>query len=353
MKPYGLASDLHCHNWQAFSSVGEDGINTRLKMLLMEVGRLAAEVVAADGDTLYFAGDIFHVRGSIAPSVLNPVLDLFRSLIAQGLRIVIIPGNHDLESKHSKRVSNAVTALESVGCLVCHETQVFDDEPGHSVLVVPWHDKVADLKAHLLKLEAYAVSDTDLILHAPIDGTIKGLPDHGLDPEWLGNLGFRSVYAGHYHHHKEFDHNVFSIGAVAHHTWSDVGSKAGFLVVGSTGPKWFKSHTPEFVDLSAATDEAEVEIMAEGNYVRARVTTSKVKEINELREWLMKSGAKGVVIQTIKEPTKAREGSIAHSVKAGASIETSIADYVKSQEFPNGEQVQMECQRILAEVEAE
>lgn len=349
MQPYGLLADVHAHNWQAFSTVSETGINNRLEMLLAEVNRCAWELSEVGGDTIYIAGDIFHVRGSIAPSVLNPVLDQFRDLVEGGFKIRIIPGNHDLEAKSSVRVSNAVTALEGVGCVVCHENGVFD-EP--RVIAVPWHEKLSDLKLFLSAFSKTSVEGADLILHAPIDGTITGLPNHGLDPAYLADLGFKRVFAGHYHHHKDFGNGVYSIGAVAHHTWSDVGSKAGFLIVSDDDVKWFKSHTPEFVDLSAATDAAEAEIMVEGNYVRARVGTSKAKEINELREWLTKSGARGVVIQTIKEPTKAREGSVAHSVKAGASIETSITEFIKGQEFPNGEQVQLECQKILAEVEA-
>lgn len=358
-KPFGLLADLHQHNWQSFSTVNESGINSRLEMLHDEIKRCAVETRKAGGDTIYVAGDVFHVRGSIAPSVLNPTLDVFRALVSDGFIVRLIPGNHDLESKHSKRISNAVTSLEGAGVKVCHEPILFADVDDTSaammpdVLVIPWFDKIAELKTIL---EGYAgasgmSSTTTLILHAPIDGVIGGLPAHGLTPEYLAGLGFKRVFAGHYHHHKDFENGVISIGALAHHTWSDVGSKAGFLVVSDGDVRWFKSHTPEFVDLVAAVDESEAEIMAEGNYVRARITSSKTKDINELREWLMKCGAKGVVIQTIKETTSARVGGVAHTVGAGASVETSIADYVKSQEFPNGERVQIECQKILAEVE--
>ncbi len=72
MKPYGLISDCHFFNWSAFSSVDADGRNTRLMGLLNEVKRCAQEVLAAGGDTIYIAGDVFHVRGNIAPYRVEP-----------------------------------------------------------------------------------------------------------------------------------------------------------------------------------------------------------------------------------------------------------------------------------------
>ena len=48
----------------------------------------------------------------------------------------------------------------------------------------------------------------------------------------LAKLGFRRVFAGHYHHHCSFeDGKVWSIGATTHQTASDIGTKAGFLLV--------------------------------------------------------------------------------------------------------------------------
>lgn len=350
MKPIGFMADLHNHNWNAFATVNGDGVNGRLQMLLDEILRCAQEVVDAGGSKMILAGDIFHVRGSIAPSVLNPVRDCMRRVRDEfGIVVYILAGNHDLEGKKSTRLGSAITALETDGCIVINTVQAglaaIDD-----VVMIPWIQDIAELKQ---TLEDAAKSDpkpgeVDLVIHAPIDGVIAGLPPHGLTPEYLAGLGFRRVFAGHYHHHKDFGNGVYSIGALAHHTWSDVGSKAGFLIVSDDEVKWFKSHAPEFVDLSRAADESEAELMTDGNYVRARVSTSKPSDIAKMREWLEKSGAKGVVIQTVKEPAKARTGSVAHSVKAGASIEASIDEFIKGQSFAHAEKVRAKCQNILS-----
>lgn len=351
MTPYGLAADLHCHNWSAFATLDAQGVNTRLAMLLSDIKRMAAEVRAAGGNTLVFAGDVFHVRGSIAPSVLNPVMDCIEELIKDGFKVVILAGNHDLEGKESNRLGSAITSLAKIGCKVVN-TFDYGLSCMERTVLIPWTPKIDDLKA-LIQKAADAdptPSEVDLILHAPIDGVIPGLPDHGLSAEWLNKVGFRRVFAGHYHNFKSFSGtNVVSIGALAHHTWSDVRTKAGFLVVGNE-VKWFKSHAPEFVEIDATTDPSDIPLLVDGNYCRAKINSTKQKDIEELRAYLTACGAKGVTILAQKEASAApRAGA---TIKAGASIEVSVGDFIKSQGYANQERLAVLCGEILLEARA-
>src|SRR3569833_3315235 len=124
MKPYGVMSDTHNHGWSAFATVLPSGVNSRLQIILDETWRCAQEIKKAGGDTLYHGGDLFHVRGSIAPSVLNPTTDCYRAIIEDGIQVVIDAGNHDLEGKEAARVSSAITALEGVGCKVVNKPEI-------------------------------------------------------------------------------------------------------------------------------------------------------------------------------------------------------------------------------------
>lgn len=349
MKPYGLMADLHLHNWNAFASVGESGVNARLQLLLNEIRRCADEVKKAGGDTIVIAGDVFHVRGSIAPSVLNPTLDTLRHLISGGIRFVILAGNHDLEGKESNRIGSAITALEGIGCNVVN-THSYGMMALERTVLIPWTQKIDELKAQITNARDAdpKPEEVDLILHAPIDGVIVGLPDHGLDPFWLASQGFRRVFSGHYHHHKCFG-SVWSIGALAHHTWSDVGSKAGFLIVGDE-VRWHKSHTPEFVEINGSTDPDDIPLLVDGNYVRAKINSTKQKEVEELRAYLTDCGAKGVVILAQKDATvSARSGS---TINAGASLEVSVTDFIKVQSYTNADKLAILCNDILTEARA-
>lgn len=321
----GIIADVHCHAWDAFHTTNEDGVNSRLRIILDEIVRAGLAVLEAGGHTMIVAGDLFHVRGSIAPSVLNPTSDVFELLANEGLEVIIIPGNHDLEGKKSLRVSSAVTSLEKVGCKVCSEPSFF---PEINTLVFPWVEEINDLKAQLeswAKIHEGMKNPPDLVLHAPIDDVIPGLPAHGLTADWLASLGFKRVFSGHYHNHKDFGNGVYSIGAIAHHTWSDPGTKAGFLLVSDDEVKFNKSHAPEFIDIDASMDEMEVSLAVDRNYVRAKINKSKSEDVEKLREFLLKSGAKGIVINAIREPVRTRAAA---TLKAGSSIETSLGEYI-------------------------
>lgn len=332
-KPYGLMADLHLHNWSSFSSTDDYGVNTRLAGLLGEIHRCAETVHKAGGDTIVMAGDVFHVRGSVAPSVLNPTIDWLRTINAKyGTKFIIIPGNHDLEGKDATRLGSAVTALACDYIAVENEASIWS---AGSAVLIPWHESTATL---LKGLEEFAASvsdpsEMDAIIHAPIDGVIEGLPLHGLSPEALAKVGFRRVFAGHYHNHKVFaGDKVVSIGALAHHTWSDVGSRAGFLVVYNDQVRWMKSHLPEFIDLTrlVTADPDEIPMLVDGNFVRVRVEASKTKEVEAARQELLDMGARAVLVQAEPKPP-AESVRAGHSVKSGESLEVSVAEFIKAQ----------------------
>lgn len=339
--PFGLMADLHLHSWSSFSEILADGQNSRLFGLLNEIERCAVEVNKAGGNRICIAGDIFHVRGSLSPSVLNATSDRLIHICREyGVGFDIIPGNHDLEGKESSRLSSAVTALGSIpNVRVINEPTYLKDS---GVVMVPWIESIDKLKETISalgtgKMAKFFRKNTDLILHAPIDGVIKGLPSSGLSPEWLAETGFKRVFSGHYHNHRmmydgssgSFATDVYSIGALAHHTWSDIGTRAGYMLVRPNGVEWRKSHLPEFIDLSQLTDTPPEEIMfvVDQNYVRVKIEADKTKDVESARRELLDMGARAVIVQAQPKPP-ARADAGRATVAAGSSLEVSIAEYV-------------------------
>lgn len=353
---YGLMADLHLHRWSAFATTTPEGLNSRLNSLLLEIERCAREVMDAGGKHVVMAGDVFHVRGSVAPSVLNPTIDCLRRLHKLlGTEFIIMPGNHDLEGRESERIGSAVVALEGPGVNVATRLCWHDDT---KTIMVPW---IEDTEKLMKEISEYAnsitdASEWDLILHAPVDGVIEGLPLHGVSPEYLATLGYRRVFVGHYHNHKVMaDGKVVSIGALAHHNWSDVGSKAGFLLVNSsTGEfSWRKSHLPEFIDLARLVDldPEDIPLLVDRNYVRVKVTADKAKMVEAARKELLDMGALAVLVQA--EPAApTREGGVSATVASGASLETSVAEFIKGMKKDNEPAVMKAALDVLSTVEA-
>ena len=344
--PYAIISDTHNHAWNAFSTVDEFGVNSRLRIILDEFERCAKTIAAAGGNRIYHAGDLFHVRGSVQPSVLNPTRQAIEAIGEKyGVTFYIMPGNHDMELKNASQIGDSVQAVSGLNCIVIHGEALVDA----NVLMVPWMPDLNELRALLRKKRDESAHITvDVILHAPIDGVIKGIPDHGLTPEELKEFGFNNVFAGHYHNHVDFGDGVYSIGALCHHTWSDVGSRAGFLIVKDRDVEFHASHAPSFVDIEPGMDELTMKDLADGNYVRARVDSKTGgRTVAELRDYLTKLGAKGVSIMSVKAPVHVRATTSA--IKAGSSLELSVAEYIKDRKFNDVPQVIMQCQKILSE----
>lgn len=322
-KPILLYSDVHFHNWDAFSTV-IDGKNSRLQSILDELGRAYDALFSMGGRTAYCGGDMFHVRGSVATSVLVPVLEFYRDQHSRGIQTHCIAGNHDLETNETTWAGNLVSALQSVGVTPVDEIQLYGN-----AWFVPWHSSVAELRQKLVELSGSVTdaAECDLIIHAPVNGVITGIPDTGLDPEWLKKLGFRRVFAGHYHNHVDFGGGVYSIGALTHQTWGDVGSKAGWMILKDEDARWYASEAPKFVDLNQTEvlNEEDLIEAVEGNYVRVSIDNPTQTQMNEYREDLRTKGAKGVLIRPINV-TSITPGTRSTTAKLD-SLDESVIDY--------------------------
>lgn len=337
---FGIISDTHYHSWSAFAK--QNGhINSRLQIQLEETRKAAIHMKDAGCTALFHTGDIFHVRGRTAPSVLNPVVDLYNEIVNDiGLPVFLLAGNHGLEFEDSNRIGNSGEALRHTGVRVVSEAPYFDGD--HRVFMVPWHAKQKELiKVIGDQLEGIDPKDMTLMIHAPVNEIIPGLPDHGIDPDVLADFGFKNVFAGHYHNFKGVRPGVFSVGALTHQNWGDVNSKAGYLIVTDKGTAsdvhHFETDAPKFVNIEEV-DEDSLDIVA-GNYVRARIEIEEEKEVVAFRELLVDElGAEAALILPVrKEKVITRKGaaktsldrledSITHFVKASSIIAEPIKD---------------------------
>jgi len=344
MKPYVILSDLHLHDWSTFSTINENGVNSRLQIIIDEVTRAKDTLLENGGDTMILAGDIFHTRGKLSPEVINPVVSLFTNLCKE-ISVYGIPGNHDLASDDSQWLTSAASVLGACGVTMLNDSGIVND-----IVMIPWHKDISELKIELEKMSSAVGRAThDVVIHAPVDGVIDGIPSHGLNDEYLADLGYKRVFSGHYHNHVDFHNGVYSIGATTHQTWSDVGAKAGFLLVTDRSVRRFASHAPSFVDIYSDMTEEEL-LDCDGNYVRAKIGKATPEDISEVRADLLKRGAAGVVIQAIKtSEISSREGI---EVGESVSLSVSVNSYIESVlESDNPKDLAILCDNILNEVE--
>ena len=334
---YAIVSDLHLHNWSQFSVTDDLGVNSRLKIILDQLEQSADNLLKSKGNRLYIAGDVFHVRNSLEPSTLNPTLDCIAGLVARGVDVRVIPGNHDLGTRHTTWNSNASSSFASLGVKVVVEPTYFEDD---NVVMLPWEDSVKGIRKTMIEW-ADKHPGSDCILHSPLNGVIRGIPDTGLEPTQLKELGFNRIFCGHYHNHVNFFDRVYSVGALTHQTWGDVGTLAGYLLVDNDSVRQVESTAPKFIDYDASNRTA-----INGNYVRAKAEITSSSEVSGYEQALKQLGAAGVVIHPIVKPKQTRTES---TVQAGASIETSIRDWISANKPDQLDAVFEICSDILQE----
>ncbi|MGV1754783.1 metallophosphoesterase [Agrobacterium sp. CG674] len=326
---YGVVSDIHANAWSVFSTINPDGVNSRLRIILNELLRAANTVKKMGGKTLIIGGDILHTRGSIDPEVINPVRDTFKQILASGISCYAIPGNHDMKSKTSTKLSSSIQNLEEIS-LEGTEFRIFNDPTvveidGDVFGFVPWRYTMAELLSDLKNMSAHpSAAKMDVFIHAGIDGVLSGVSAHGLTHEMLAEFGFRNVMAGDYHNFKRMG-NIWSIGATTHQNWGDVNTKAGFLTVNDGDVTWHDTMAPKFIDVSVM-DELEMEAECLNNYVRFRGPAMLQSQITELRNQFRAWGALGTSIEVPKATAATRPS--AGPTKA-LSLNDSVETYVR------------------------
>ena len=327
---YGIISDTHCHNWSMFGGTRANGANSRLQIILDEIKRAAEEVKAMGGETLFHAGDIFHVRGTITPSVMNPVAETFHEISEMGVKLVLVCGNHDAEFRNSEELGSAISVLRGVGCLVANTPMIYAN-----AMLIPWQPTKEKFLEAIKGLEPYMDDGYSIICHAPLDGALERFASSdSIHPDEIKEVAGKKlgrVFAGHIHNHKRIgDEPMWSVGAIAHHNWGDVGTKAGFMLVDEEkgDVKFRASHAPQFVELEADSTVEEALLMADGNYVRATVEDMTEAEIKDFRVQLENAGAKGVTIICHAKPQDVAQRM---EIKSTESLEAVVAKYAQAQ----------------------
>lgn len=335
MKPYIIMSDLHFHNWSQFATTNSDMVNSRLQNILDAVDYAIECLVAKGGNRVYIAGDVFHTRGAVQTSVLNPVLSHFKRQINKGIEFRIIPGNHDLGTKDTHWIGNAIQSLEGIGCEVITAPTIFPDD---KVVMFPWYDDLDKLR---LDMKVKYTGGYSAIIHAPLNDVIRGIPNLGFDPADLETIGYRRIYVGHYHNHKNFNNRVYSIGSLTHQTWSDVNSTSGFILEADGIISHLETKSPKFVDSGGISP------VLENNYIRHTTNTSNAAKIEQFRKSFYSKGALGVQIKS--EPVV----EFTRTVKSKGDNPTlveSMSSWADENIIKDKEKILIEANKILGDV---
>jgi DNA repair exonuclease SbcCD nuclease subunit len=203
-------------------------------------------------------------------------------------------------------------------------------------LFIPWYEDSQKV-AKISKQKVMQKRNLTLFAHVGLNGVIPASIGNTLNPEDFDER-FKYVFCGHFHNHVSFNSRVFSVGALTHQTWSDVGSKAGYLIVYEDKVEHFETSSPMFGEVLDGGS-----ISFHNRYIRLRgIHTPEESAI--IKKQILVGGALGVLDQTSR-PTII-EKNHAEVVNVDLGIDAALESYCKHTFGDNWQKVFEECVKL-------
>lgn len=339
-------SDLHIHPHRFGATSCTNGRSSRLQHCLDVLTETDGACVSLGAKARLFCGDLFHVRGQLKPSILNPVLDHFRFERGPGYIDLMLPGNHDMEMRtDGEHALEALKPLPRMQVLDNFGYDVFelDKYTGADVGIgwVGYSPNVEELKQRVERVAAAKRVDqrqpwaTVFMLHHGVDGAMPDIPNMGFSPAHLPTDDFDVVLCGDYHNHKQLAENAWMIGAPLQHTFGDAGQTRGFMVLDiEKGQKTQARlveipHVPKFVTWDS-NGAAPLGSQLKNNFVRIR--SDDETKLEKMRTIVDGFGPAAVQCELVRSMAAITRSNVTLSMKTSDLF----VEWAKGRELPTG-----------------
>jgi DNA repair exonuclease SbcCD nuclease subunit len=239
-------------------------------------------VKSRDCDMVLFLGDFHHNRNSINITTMDYSLRLLQRLDDLGMRVIFIPGNHDLYHKDKRTISSVKYISKFKNIELINDQYTEGD-----VCFVPWligeeHENMRKIKAR------YVMGHFELpsfLMNAMVE-----MPDHGeLSADDF--QGIEHVFTGHFHK-RQTKGNIHYIGNAFPHNFADAWDDARGAVIMEWGQApefvdWTEGPKYKTMDLARLIDEAD-KLLDDKTYARINLDISiSYEEANFIKETMM------------------------------------------------------------------
>jgi len=168
-------------------------------------------VKAENCDTVLFLGDFHDTRNSLNVNTMDTSLRQLERLNDLGLRVMFIPGNHDLYHK-DRRTITSIKYIEKFKNIELVNNQYTEGD----VTFVPW--LIGEEYKSMKKINSRYVMGHFELPSFKMNAMVE-MPDHGgLQRNDFDNVG--TVFTGHFHK-RQIKDNVHYIGNAFPHNYAD------------------------------------------------------------------------------------------------------------------------------------
>lgn len=265
MSRWAVTADLQLDVHARLSTLGADGLTTRLRDMLDCLDWIIATAQARKCEGLILLGDIFDSRTQLHISVVDQVCRRLHAAAEAGLKIVVVVGNHD--SLLRSPTYNSLQVFRGYATVIEEPTVV----PPFGL--VPWQDDPDTLSRGIIEIAQDARAKY-LFTHVLCEGAVpvpgKGFPVANLLPD-----RFTQVLLGDVHDPMQLRDNVRYVGAPLQIDYRDAGGKRGFCLLDT------QAGTVEFVENTVSPrfhviEDATTEGIQSRDFVRVKTDDAEI-----------------------------------------------------------------------------
>lgn len=273
MSTWACTADLQLDVHARLSTLGADGLTTRLRDMLDCLDWIIATARARKCEGLILLGDIFDSRTQLHISVVDQVCRRLHAATSDpakaALKIIVVVGNHD--SLLRSPTYNSLQVFRGYATVV-EKPMLYAPSGGKRFGLVPWHDDHDTLSRDITKVAKEGAHF--LFTHVLCEGVVpvpgKGFPVANLLPKH-----FTQVLLGDVHDPMELRPNVRYVGAPLQIDYRDAGGKRGFCLLDT------QAGTVEFIENTVSPrfhviEDATVEGVQPRDFVRIKTDDPEI-----------------------------------------------------------------------------
>lgn len=274
---YLLTSDLHIHphfNNNLFIDVGVHYLEHIEKYCKKN-----------DISTIFLLGDVFHISSKINIEIFIPVFEQFEKMKKKGLKLIMIPGNHEILAENKKTILNILSPFSEI--YDCYSIPDLKDDKV-SFHMLPFKRKYDfDEYNILIDKTKYNI----LLTHMDIanfkmsaNSVSKGVEDRTFFKK------YDWTFSGHYHIHQHQD-NIVYIGSPYQQNFGEAGDyNKGFVIYDSNTNTWELIKYENAPKFKILTPEQSLKEDLTNCFLKLKIK-DKIDNLSKLREVLNDKGA--------------------------------------------------------------
>lgn len=243
-----VLSDLHFGNHKEFSSINEDGFNTRFIHQIKSIESILLDAERKKCNGIIMVGDLFHRRGLVETEVINRTRKLFNKVwIKQAL---FLAGNHDITISNNEFFSSTSFMFLKNEIIFHNIIQPisFSENKDLSFHFIPYQPTRELFEDSMETVLASLTKENILFIHQKIDGAEhnRSILSSVIKPNMIPKNKFVHVICGDIHKPQKIQH-INCIGAPYHMDFGDEGSRYYYILEGKKLDKYENKYHPKFV----------------------------------------------------------------------------------------------------------